>query len=90
MTAKCLKCARLQQRKGYKVCQDCYDIIWSLLIQNYIVDLGLSEEQTRGLIKLSDEAARILKGAGEMEMTPQEFAEYVTGKAAECKLRLEG
>lgn len=90
MTAKCLKCARMQQQKGYKVCQDCYDIIWSLLIQNFSADLDLTKEQTDKLIRLSEEAARVLKGAGEMGMTPGEFAEYVAGKAAECKERLEG
>lgn len=90
MKAQCLKCARHQQQQGYKKCQDCYEVIWGLLIQNFSAELGLTEEQAEKLMKLSDEANRVLRGAAEMDLEPEEFAEYIAGKAVECKERLAG
>lgn len=89
MKQSCLKCAKHQQLLGFKTCRDCYDIIWGILIQNFSAELGLTDQQTEQLVKLSEEAKRIITGAEETGLDLAEYAEYVVGKADECKARLK-
>lgn len=89
MKQSCLKCAKHQQLLGYRTCRDCYDIIWGILVQNFSAELGLTDEQTERLAKLSEEAKCIIMGAEETGLDLAEYAEYVVGKADECKARLE-
>lgn len=44
MKASCLKCARFQQLKGYKVCRECYKLLWGVLVNNLSAELELSAE----------------------------------------------
>ena len=102
MNRKCLKCARYHETKGFATCRDGYQIIWGVIIQNLSAELGLTDEQTARLVKISDEmtTARLVKisdemttvlmGADGMDMTPDEFAEYLEAKARECADRLRG
>lgn len=90
MNRKCLKCARYHETKGYATCRDGYQIIWGVIIQNLSAELGLTDEQTARLVKISDEMTTVLMGADGMDMTPDEFAEYLEAKARECADRLRG
>lgn len=89
MKQSCLKCIKHQQVLGYKTCRECYDIIWNILIQNYSAELGLTDEQTKQISKLSEEAKHIIMGAEETGLELSEYAEYVVSKADECKKRLK-
>lgn len=88
MNRKCLKCARYHETKGYATCRDGYQIFWGVIIQNLSAELGLTDEQTARLVKISDEMTTVLMGADGMDMTPDEFAEYLEAKARECADRL--
>ena len=88
MNRKCLKCARYHETKGFATCRDGYQIIWGVIIQNLSAELGLTDEQTARLVKISDEMTTVLMGADGMDMTPDEFAEYLEAKARECADRL--
>lgn len=90
MNRKCLKCARYHETKGYATCRDGYQIFWGVIIQNLSAELGLTDEQTARLVKISDEMTTVLMGADGMDMTPDEFAEYLEAKARECADRLRG
>ncbi len=90
MNRKCLKCARYHETKGFATCRDGYQIIWGVIIQNLSAELGLTDEQTTRLVKISDEMTTVLMGADGMDMTPDEFAEYLEAKARECADRLRG
>lgn len=90
MNRKCLKCARYHETKGFATCRDGYQIIWGVIIQNLSAELGLTDEQTARLVKISDEMTTVLMGADGMDMTPDEFAEYLEAKAQECADRLRG
>ena len=88
MKASCLKCARFQQLKGYKVCRECYKLLWGVLVNNLSAELELSAEQTAKLVRITDEMDTVLTGAEETGLDPGEYAEYLVGKAAECSDRL--
>ena len=90
MNRKCLKCARYHETKGYATCRDGYQIFWGVIIQNLSAELGLTDEQTARLVKISDEMTTVLMGADGMDMTPDDFAEYLEAKARECADRLRG
>ena len=90
MNRKCLKCARYHETKGFATCRDGYQIFWGVIIQNLSAELGLTDEQTARLVKSSDEMTTVLMGADGMDMTPDEFAEYLEAKARECADRLRG
>lgn len=90
MNRKCLKCARYHETKGYATCRDGYQIFWGVIIQNLSAELGLTDEQTARLVRISDEMTTVLMGADGMDMTPDEFAEYLEAKARECADRLRG
>ena len=90
MNRKCLKCARYHETKGFATCRDGYQIFWGVIIQNLSAELGLTDEQTARLVKISDEMTTVLMGADGMDMTPDEFAEYLEAKARECADRLRG
>lgn len=84
----CLKCAGYQQLKGYKTCQDCYSVLWGVLINNLSADLELTDEQTVGLVRIVDEMNRIIMGAEESGLSIEEYNEYILAKADECTARL--
>ena len=88
MKASCLKCARCQQLKGYKVCRECYKLLWGVLVNNLSAELELSSEQTAKLVRITDEMDTVLTGAEETGLDPGEYAEYLVGKADECADRL--
>lgn len=88
MNRKCLKCAKYYATKGFATCRDGYQIFWGVIIQNLSAELGLTSEQTDRLVKISDEMTTVLMGAAGMDMTPDEFAEYLEAKARECADRL--
>lgn len=89
MKQSCLKCARRQQLLGYRTCRECYDIIWGILVQNFSAELELTSEQTEKLLNLSEEAKRVIMGVEDAGLDLADYAEYVVGKADECKARLE-
>lgn len=88
MRTNCLRCARAQQVKGYKVCRECYRLLWGVLINNLSAELELTDAQTEKLVKITDEMDTVLTGAEESGMDLSEYAEYLVGKAAECIDRL--
>lgn len=88
MRTNCLRCARAQQVKGYKVCRECYRLLWGVLINNLSAELELTDAQTEKLVKITDEMDTVLTGAEESGMDLSEYAEYLVGKAVECTDRL--
>lgn len=89
MKASCLKCARHQQIIGYRTAKDAINTLWGVLINNMSADLELSDAQTKGLMDISAELDRVLRGAEEIGLDPSEYAEYIVGKADECTQRLK-
>ena len=51
--------------------------------------LELSENQIQGLLDVTEEMTSIICGAEESGMNVADYAEYITGKADECRARLE-
>lgn len=90
MKASCLKCARCQQIKGWRVAREAYSVLWPILINNKWVTLELSENQIQGLLDVTEEMTSIICGAEQSGMNVAEYAEYITSKADECRARLEG
>lgn len=90
MSKDCLKCARYQQIKGWRVAREAYSVLWPILINNKMVTLELSKKQIHGLLDVTEEMTNIICGAEESGMNIAEYAEYITGKADECRARLEG
>lgn len=88
MKSACLKCARHQQLEGFKVCKESFSILWGILINNLAADLGLTDDQTTGLVKIADEMDKVLTGAKETGLEPAEYAEYLNAKADECTAKL--
>lgn len=83
-----LKIARFYKKQGFEMMQHCYSYIWGAIINNLSADLELTKEQTAKLVRISDEIDNVLRGNVEMDMTPDEYAEYLVAKSAECEKRL--
>lgn len=83
-----LKIARFYKKQGFQMMQDCYQYIWGAVINNLASDIELTDEQTAKLVRISDEINNVLRGNVEMDLTPEEYAEYLVGKSAECEKRL--
>ena len=90
MSKDCLKCARYQQIKGWRVAREAYSILWPVLINNKAATLELSKKQIHGLLDVTEEMTSIICGAEQSGMNVADYAEYITGKADECRARLEG
>ena len=90
MKSSCLKCARCQQIKGWRVALEAYSVLWPILINNKWVTLELSENQIQGLLDVTEEMTSIICGAEQSGMNVAEYAEYITSKADECRSRLDG
>lgn len=52
-------------------------------------NLELDEKQIHGLLDVTEEMTSIICGAEESGMNVADYAEYITGKADECRARLE-
>lgn len=89
MKASCLKCARCQQIKGWRVAREAYSVLWPVLMNNKAATLELNEKQIQGLLDVTEEMTSIICGAEESGMNISEYAEYISGKANECRARLE-
>src|SRR5699024_2259731 len=89
MGKKCLECAKRQQIKGWRVAREAYSVLWPILINNKAATLELDEKQIQGLLDVTEEMTSIICGAEESGMNIAEYAEYITGKADECRTRLE-
>ena len=90
MSKKCLDCAKRQQINGWRVAREAYSLLWPILINNKAATLELSENQIQGILDVTEEMTSIICGAEESGMNIAEYAEYITGKADECRARLEG
>lgn len=89
MRSTCLKCANHQRVIGYRTAKDAFGVLWGILINNMAADLELTESQTAGLVNITAELDRVLQGAEEMGLDPDEYAEYIVDKADECTQRLK-
>ena len=90
MSKKCLDCAKRQQINGWRVAREAYSLLWPILINNKAATLELSENQIQGLLDVTEEMTGIICGAEQSGMNVADYAEYITGKADECRARLEG
>lgn len=90
MGKKCLECAKSQQIKGWRVAREAYSVLWPVLMNNKTATLELNEKQMQGLLDVTEEMTSIICGAEKSGMNIAEYAEYITGKADECRARLEG
>lgn len=89
MGKKCLECAKCQQINGWRVAREAYSLPWPILINNKAATLELSENQIQGLLDVTEEMTSIICGAEQSGMNVADYAEYITGKADECRVRLE-
>ena len=89
MSKDCLKCARYQQIKGWRVAREAYSVLWPILINNKAATLELDEKQIQGLLDVTEEMTSIICGAEQSGMNVAEYAEYITSKAEERRARLE-
>lgn len=85
-----LESEKCQQIKGWRVAREAYSLLWPILINNKAVTLELSENQIQSLLDVAEEMTSIICGDEESGMNIAEYAEYIIGKADECRARLEG
>ena len=90
MGKKCLECAKCQQIKGWRIAREAYSVLWAVLINNKAATMELNEKQIQGLLDVTEEMTSIICGAEQSGMNVADYAEYITGKADECRARLEG
>lgn len=89
MGKKCLDCAKRQQIKGWRVAREAYSVPVAYPDKQQSETLELDEKQIQGLLDVTEEMTSIICGAEESGMNVADYAEYITGKADECRARLE-
>ena len=79
---------RKNQTYGFQLALDGIRATWGALLNNVAVDCELKDEQVQKLIRIGDMYWEMVGKFEQEGMTPDEFAEYLVGKSAECETRL--
>lgn len=87
-SANLLRAARAQKLAGFNLFKQAFSEIWSIIIHNLAVEAELSDEQVAKLCRIREEIDRVLTFHPEMELTPEEYSEYIARTADEVKDRL--
>ncbi len=61
---------------------------WGALIQNLRCDADLTDEQVQKLIRIGDRYLEMVGKFKEEDMTPDEFADYITAKSEHVEKEL--
>lgn len=79
---------RKNQVHGFQMALDGIRDTWGVLLNNLAVDCELTDEQVQKLIRIGDSYWDMVRKFEQEGMTPDEFAEYLVGKSAECERQL--
>lgn len=88
MSTNMRKIVRQNQLYGFYMALDGIRSTWGVLIHNMTVELGLTDEQEQKLIRIGDEYWRLVGEYRDMDLTPDDFAEYIVAKSEEAEKNL--
>lgn len=61
---------------------------WGALIQNFRCDADLTDEQVQKIIRIGDRYWKMVGKFKEEDITPDEFADYITAKSEQVEKEL--
>ena len=79
------KIARHNQLYGFRMALDGITATWGALIQNLRCDADLTDEQVQKIIRIGDRYWEVVGKFKEEDMTPDEFADYITAKSEQVE-----
>ena len=82
------KIARQNQLYGFHMALDDIAATWGALIQNLRCDADLTDEQVQKIIRIGDRYWEMVGKFKEEDMTPDEFADYITAKSEQVEKEL--
>lgn len=82
------KIARQNQLYGFRMALDGIAVTWGALIQNLRCDADLTDEQVQKIIRIGDRYWEMVGKFKEEDMTPDEFADYITAKSEQVEKEL--
>lgn len=88
MSANLRKIARQNQLYGFRMALDGIAATWGALIQNLRCDADLTDEQVQKIIRIGDRYWEMVGKFKEKDMTPDEFADYITAKSEQVEKEL--
>lgn len=80
----CTQC----KRDGFHMALDGIAATWGALIQNLRCDADLTDEQVQKIIRIGDRYWEMVGKFKEEDMTPDEFADYITAKSEQVEKEL--
>lgn len=88
MTTNMRKIMRQNELRGFIMALDGIAGTWGALIQNLRCELGLTDEQVQKLIRVGDRYWEMVGDYSKKDMTPDEFADYITAKSEQVEKEL--
>lgn len=88
MSANLRKIAQQNQLYGFRMALDGIAATWGALIQNLRCDADLTDEQVQKIIRIGDRYWEMVGKFKEEDMTPDEFADYITAKSEQVEKEL--
>ena len=82
------KIARKNQLYGFRMALDGIAATWGALIQNLRCDADLADEQVQKIIRIGDRYWEMVGRFKNEDMTPDEFADYITAKSEQVEKEL--
>ena len=82
------KIARQNQLYGFQMALDGVVTTWGALIQNLRCDADLTDEQVQKIIRVGDRYWEMVGQFKNEDMTPDEFADYITAKSEQVEKEL--
>lgn len=82
------KIARKNQLYGFRMVLDGIATTWGALIQNLRCDADLTDEQVQKIIRIGDRYWEMVGQFKNEDMTPDEFADYITAKSEQVEKEL--
>nr|DAZ40128.1 MAG TPA: Rad50 zinc hook motif [Caudoviricetes sp.] len=82
------KIARQNRLYGFRMALDGIAATWGALIQNLRCDADLTDEQVQKIIRIGDRYWEMVGKFKEEDMTPDEFADYITAKSEQVEKEL--
>jgi hypothetical protein len=88
MSANLRKIARQNQLYGFRMALDGIATTWGALIQNIRCEADLTDEQVQKIIRIGDRYWEMVGQFKNEDMTPEEFADYITAKSEQVEKEL--
>lgn len=82
------KIARQNQLHGFSMALNGIATTWGALIQNLRCDADLTDEQVQKIIRIGDRYWEMVGQFKNEDMTPDEFADYITAKSEQVEKEL--